>query len=75
MKTLKKILLIATGGTIASKYTDSGLAPQLSSQELLSYVPEAESFCQVDTVQPFSMDSTNMGPEQWLELAAIVEKK
>lgn len=75
MKTLKKILLIATGGTIASKYTDRGLAPQLSSQELLSYVPEAESFCQVDTVQPFSMDSTNMGPEQWLELAAIVEKK
>ncbi len=75
MKSLKKILLIATGGTIASKYTDSGLAPQLSSEELLSYVPEAQTFCQVDTVQPFSMDSTNMGPEQWLELAAIVEKK
>ena len=26
-------------------------------------------------MQPFSMDSTNIGPEQWLELAAIVEKK
>lgn len=75
MKSLKKILLIATGGTIASRYTENGLAPQLSSEELLSYVPEAQSFCQVDTVQPFSMDSTNIGPEQWLELAAIVEKK
>lgn len=75
MISLKKILLIATGGTIASKYTENGLAPQLSSEELLSYVPEAQAFCQVDTVQPFSVDSTNMGPEQWLELASIIEKR
>ena len=31
----KKILLIATGGTIASKETEEGLAPALSSEELL----------------------------------------
>ena len=27
---MKKILLIATGGTIASKYTENGLKPQIS---------------------------------------------
>lgn len=75
MKKLKKILLIATGGTIASKQTENGLTPQLSPAELLSYVPEAEEYCEVDTIQPFSVDSTNMGPFEWLKLAALVEKK
>ena len=36
---MKKILLIATGGTIASKYTAEGLAPQISADELLEYIP------------------------------------
>ena len=32
---MKHILLIATGGTIASKSTENGLAPQISSEEML----------------------------------------
>lgn len=55
----KKILLIATGGTIASKYTDDGLSPQISAEELLEYIPAADEFCTIDTIQPFSLDSTN----------------
>ena len=75
MKKLKKILLIATGGTIASKHTENGMTPALSTDELLTYVPEAKEFCEVDTIQMFSMDSTNMGPEQWIAIAAMIEKK
>ena len=71
---MKKLLLIATGGTIASVYTPNGLAPQLRPEELLSYVPEAEEFCAVECVQPFAIDSTNMAPEHWLRLAGIVEE-
>ena len=41
---MKNILLIATGGTIASRRGDSGLKPALTSQELLSYVPDAAGF-------------------------------
>ena len=41
---MKKILLIATGGTIASKYTEQGLSPQISANELLEYVPAAREF-------------------------------
>ena len=75
MKKLKKILLIATGGTIASRHTENGMTPALTPDELLNYVPEAGEFCEVDTMQLFSMDSTNMGPEQWLALAGTIEKK
>ena len=35
---MKKILLIATGGTIACKRTDSGLTPLLTSDDLIAYV-------------------------------------
>ena len=31
----KKILLIATGGTIASCYTKEGLAPKIAAEDLL----------------------------------------
>lgn len=50
---MKKILLIATGGTIASKYTAEGFSPKISATELLEYVPAARDFCTIDTVQPF----------------------
>ena len=49
---MKKILLIATGGTIASKYTADGLAPQISAEELLEYIPEAKEFCTIDRCSP-----------------------
>ncbi|MDO5136393.1 MAG: asparaginase [Eubacteriales bacterium] len=71
---MKKILLIATGGTIASKYTAEGLSPQLSAGELLSYIPGAKDFCTIDTIQPFSLDSTNIQAAHWLQLARLIEK-
>ncbi len=72
---MKKILLIATGGTIASKYTQEGLSPQISAEELLKYIPAAREFCTIDTVQPFSLDSTNVRAAHWLQLAQLIEKK
>lgn len=72
---MKKILLIATGGTIASRKTEAGLAPGLSPEELLRFVPDASAFCRVDTVQPINLDSTNITPRHWLELAGIIERE
>lgn len=34
---MKKILLIGTGGTIASDVTEDGLAPELTSEQLLNH--------------------------------------
>ncbi len=70
---MKRILLIATGGTIASRYTETGLSPQISGEELLSFVPEAREFSKIDVVSPFSLDSTNIRWKQWLELERVIE--
>lgn len=71
---MKKILLIATGGTIASKFSPEGLKPGITSEELLAYVPEIREFCTVDTVQPFELDSTNVCQEHWLILEQVIEE-
>lgn len=71
---MRKILLVATGGTIASRKTKDGLAPQLTPEELLSYVPEAASFCNVDTRQVLNLDSTNIQPQHWLLIARTVQE-
>jgi len=62
---MKKILMIGTGGTIASCETETGLAPRLSADELLSYIPSVKSLCAVELVQVCSIDSTNMTPYYW----------
>ena len=71
----KKLLLIATGGTIASRHTESGLSPQIPGEELLSYIPEAAELCDIDTVQPFSLDSTNIYWKQWAALSRLIEER
>ena len=70
----KRVLLIATGGTIASKHTQEGLTPQLTGNELLSCVPEADKICLVDSMQAFNLDSTNVRCEQWLILAGLIRE-
>jgi len=72
---MKKILMIGTGGTIASGETQSGLAPEFQVGELLKAVPEIENICAVDCVQPISLDSTNMRPHQWLTISKLIEEK
>lgn len=62
---MKKVLMIATGGTIASKPGSNGLSPAIGSDELLGFVPELADICSIDTLPLYSLDSTNIGPEQW----------
>ena len=73
---MKHILLIATGGTIASRPTAAGgLAPMITSDELLACVPELAGVCHIDAVQLFNLDSTSVGPEQWTQIAAEVRRR
>lgn len=71
----KHILLIATGGTIASRPGEDGLTPGLTSEDLISYIPEVRGLCRIDTVQPFNLDSTNMRPENWLTITRIIRDR
>ena len=70
---MKKILMLGTGGTIACKRGEYGLKPLISSDELLSYVPDAAQFCQADSLQILNIDSTNMQPKHWLTMAEAIE--
>ena len=66
---MKQLLLIATGGTIASVKTENGLSPAAAPGELLSYIPGAEEFCRIEVKELFNIDSTNIQPEHWLRIA------
>ena len=68
----KKILLIGTGGTIASELGENGLKPELTGRELLRYIPDIDRICRVECQQLFSLDSTNIRPEHWVRIAQAI---
>ena len=75
MLSKRRILLIATGGTIASQLTAHGLTPELNAEQLLSYIPELREEYAIEAIQICNIDSTNMTPAIWDEIVAAVECK
>ena len=71
----KRILFIATGGTIASEVTELGLQPGISAEALLRAVPDIEALCDVECVQLYSLDSTDIGPAHWLGMARVIRER
>ncbi|MFM8658819.1 MAG: asparaginase domain-containing protein, partial [Candidatus Nitrosotenuis sp.] len=68
---LPKILLLSTGGTIASRidYRTGSVTPALSAQELNASVPELAEIANIDAEVLFSEYSENITPEHWLKIA------
>ncbi|MGQ0794715.1 MAG: Glu-tRNA(Gln) amidotransferase subunit GatD [Nitrosopumilaceae archaeon] len=68
---LPKLLLISTGGTIASKvdYRTGGVTPALTASELNASVPELADIANIDTEVLFSEYSENLLPEHWKKIA------
>ena len=69
---MKRIALLATGGTIACRKTPEGLSPALHAQELVKYIPAGE--CELVGRDVFSMDSSNIQPEEWSILATAADE-
>ena len=67
--------MIGTGGTIASEASPSGLTPELTTEQLLAFLPGVAAFCHVDCLQLYSLDSTNIRPEHWLGIAAAIRDR
>lgn len=63
---MKKILLISTGGTIASMPSENGLVPLINSKQLLEYLKFTNLDFEIETLNLFNVDSTDMRPEHWL---------
>lgn len=72
---MKKSLMLGTGGTIASEITESGLSPQLTTEQILHYCPDISGFCSVDCLQLCNLDSTNIAPEHWQRMADSIRKE
>ncbi len=70
----KKVLLIATGGTIACINTPEGLKPALTPEQIVSYFPEKEGI-NLDVLALMNKDSTNMQPEDWQLMATTIDSK
>ncbi|MDH3676707.1 MAG: Glu-tRNA(Gln) amidotransferase subunit GatD [Nitrosopumilus sp.] len=72
---LPKILLLSTGGTIASKvdYRTGAVTPILTAEELNSSVPELARIANIDTEVLFSEYSENIMPDHWLKIAKKLE--
>lgn len=71
---MKKILMLGTGGTIASEITENGLSPQLTTEQILHYCPDISGFCRVDCRQLCNLDSTNITPEHWQLMADAIRE-
>ena len=72
----KRILLLTTGGTIASKRTNEGLAPGITGEELASWLPHLCDSYDVTVRDILHLDSSNIQPEEWQFIArCIFEEK
>lgn len=71
---MKKILLITTGGTIASSESDEGLIPALKSDEILQHLGNPDLDIQIACEDLLSLDSSNMQPEEWQVIARRIDE-
>ena len=75
--TLPQVVILSTGGTIASRvdYRTGAVRSALTASDLYGVVPELSDVAQVDTEIVFSLYSENITQEHWKELAETVAKR
>lgn len=71
---MRKVLVIGTGGTISCVKTENGLAPGLSMNELLKDI-DLPAWIHVYSEQLFDLDSTDMTPRHWEQLARHIRER
>lgn len=67
----KKLLLLSTGGTIASVVSDEGLVPEESGEELIQMLGNVPYDVTVKDI--LSLDSSNIQPEEWKTIAEAID--
>ena len=73
---LPKIVIISTGGTIASRvdYRTGAVRPALTASDLYSVVPELAEIAQIEAKIMFSLFSENIIPKHWKQIAEEVAR-
>lgn len=74
--TLPNILLISTGGTIASRidYRTGAVTPVLTAAELYGSVPELAEIANIETEVLLSEYSENITPDHWIKIAKRLDE-
>ncbi len=67
------ILLLTTGGTIASRESGNGLAPSMTSGEMLAYLGDMNPDHHIEHAELLNLDSSNIQPEEWQAMAARIK--
>ena len=70
---MKKLLMLSTGGTIASTLTEDGLAPGIKPEDMLKFLNDVENMCEIETHELLNIDSTNIQPEHWIEITKFIK--
>ncbi len=68
---MKRILMLTTGGTIASAPSAEGLSPR-GSQEILAHLGIHDMDFELETREIMTLDSSNIQPEEWKQIAAAI---
>ena len=71
---MKKILLIATGGTIACREKGRGLEPDLTPEQMLKAAKIDSGSYGISCVSLFNEDSSDIDAGHWLKLEECIEK-
>lgn len=73
----KNLLLMSTGGTIASRidYRTGAVHPALTAEELYAAMPELDEIAAVEPEVVFSVYSENIGPNEWQLLSEKVIRR
>ena len=69
---MKRILLMTTGGTIASRQTAEGLAPGMAGEDLTHYLGGLPDSYDLTVRDILHLDSSNIQPEEWQLIARHV---
>ena len=71
----KRILIINTGGTLSSVKSSNGLVPGMSSGDMLEELRMVSKNLELETEDFCSLDSSNIGPEDWTRLATLIARR
>ncbi|MDO4178711.1 MAG: asparaginase [Phascolarctobacterium sp.] len=69
---MKKILMIGTGGTIASVPGPDGLVPALDGQTMCKMVSGLANLCAIECKEILNLDSSNLSPRHWQQMAVTI---
>lgn len=69
-----RVLLLSTGGTIASRLGEKGLQPGMTGSELIESLGDLRGRFQITVKQIMHLDSSNIQAEEWKVMARAVHE-